>query len=113
MVAVGIPEAKIAKIFNIAEKTLRRHCREELDTGEAVANAAVGKFLFDAATGQETILNKDGTREMRYIGVTSATITAAIFWMKTRAHWKETTLHSGTGPEGTVPIILYESDKRL
>lgn len=45
--------------------------------------------------------------------MTSATITAAIFWMKTRAHWKETMLHSGNGPEGALPIVLYESDKRL
>jgi hypothetical protein len=30
-----------------------------------------------------------------------------------RAHWKELTMHSGTGPEGAVPIVLYESDKQL
>jgi hypothetical protein len=113
MAGLGIQQEKIAAVFGTCEKTLRRHCRVELDTGEAVANTAVGKFLFDAANGKETIVNKDGTRETRYIGVTSATITAAIFWMKTRAHWKETMLHSGNGPEGALPIVLYESDKRL
>ena len=69
--------------------------------------------LFDAATGRETVVNKDGTIEIRHIGVTSATITAAIFWLKTRAHWKELMLHGGNGPEGAIPIVLYESDKQL
>jgi hypothetical protein len=58
-------------------------------------------------------VHEDGTIGLRPIGVNSASVTAAIFWMKTRAHWKETTLHSGNGPEGAVPIVLYESDKRL
>jgi hypothetical protein len=79
MAALGIQQEKIAAIFEISEKTLRRLCRLELDVGEAVANTAVGKFLFDAATGRETIVNKDGTRETRHVGVTSATIAAAIF----------------------------------
>jgi hypothetical protein len=113
MVAVGVPQEKIALVFNVAEKTLRRHCRAELDTGAAVANSAVGRFLYDAATGRETYLKEDGTIGIRHIGVSSATVTAAIFWMKTRAHWKELMLYGGTGPENALPIILYESDKRL
>jgi hypothetical protein len=113
MAALGIQQEKIAAVFDISEKTLRAHCRVELDTGEALANAEVGRFLFDAATGRETIVNKDGERETRHIGVTSATITAAIFWMKTRAHWKELMMHGGPGPGGAVPIVLYESDKDL
>jgi hypothetical protein len=113
MAALGIQEVKIAKVFKVAEKTLRRHCREELDTGEAVANFSVGRFLFDAANGMEPYTKEDGKRGLRYLGVTSATITAAIFWMKTRAHWKELMMHGGTGPENAVPIVLYESDKRL
>jgi len=113
MAALGIQEEKISKIFKVAEKTLRKHCREELDTGEAVANSAVGRFLYDAATGKETYVKEDGTIGIRHIGVSSATVTAAIFWMKTKGHWKETMLHSGNGPEGAVPIVLYESDKLL
>jgi hypothetical protein len=113
MAGLGVQEEKISKIFKIAEKTLRKHCREELDTGEAVANSEVGRFLYDAATGKETIINRDGTRETRHVGVTGATITAAIFWMKTRAHWRELMLHGGEGPNGAVPVVLYESDKDL
>jgi hypothetical protein len=113
MAALGIPQEKIAKVCNVTEKTLRLHCRTELDTAEAVANSSVGRFLYDAANGMEPYLKEDGTRGLRYIGVTGATITAAIFWMKTRAHWKEMLLHGGAGPENALPIVLYESDKRL
>jgi hypothetical protein len=52
MAALGIQQEKIAAVYEISEKTLRRHCRVELDVGAAVANTAVGKFLFDAATGK-------------------------------------------------------------
>ena len=113
MAAVGIPQEKIALVFNVAEKTLRRHCRIELDTGEALANSEVGRFLFDAATGRERYRKEDGSVGLHEIGVTSATVTAAIFWMKTRANWKELFQHGGNGPEGSIPIVLYESDKRL
>lgn len=113
MAALGIPQEKIAKVFKVTEKTLRLYCRTELDTAEALANFAVGNFLYDAATGKQTYLKDDGTIGTHHIGVSSATVTAAIFWMKTRAHWKEMILHGGTGPEGAVPIVLYESDKQL
>ena len=113
MAALGIQQTKIAAVFEISEKILRKHCRVDLDTGEALANTEVGKFLHDAATGKEAYLKDDGTVGIRHIGVSSATVTAAIFWMKTRAHWKELMLHGGNGPEGAVPIVLYESDKRL
>jgi hypothetical protein len=113
MAALGIQEEKISKIFKVTEKTLRRHCRVELDTGEVQANFQVGRFLYDAANGMEAYLDKDGKRALRSVGVTSATVTAAIFWMKTRAHWKEMMLHGGTGPDGALPIVLYEADKRL
>jgi hypothetical protein len=113
MAAFGIPEEKIAIIFRISPKTLRRHCYDELGTGAAIANFEVGRFLHNAATGKETYTKEDGTVGIRNIGITSATVTAAIFWMKTRAHWKEMMLHSGNGPEGALPIVLYESDKRL
>jgi len=51
------------------------------------------------------VVNKNGTIEIRHIGVTSATITAAIFWLKTRAHWRELMLHDGTGPENALPTV--------
>jgi hypothetical protein len=34
-------------------------------------------------------------------------VTAAIFWLKTRAHWKETSVHEVSGPDGG-PIEAIE-----
>lgn len=113
MAGLGIPQEKIAKVFSVTEKTLRLHCRAELDTAEALANFAVGKFLFDTATGKESYVREDGTIGLRPIGVTSATVTAAIFWMKTKCSWRVMMMHGGTGPDGAIPITLYESDKLL
>ena len=78
MAAYGIPEADISGVVGIDPKTLRKHYREELDLGETKANAQVAGFLFNAA--------KNGN------------VTAQIFWLKTRAKWRETPMelqHSG------------------
>src|ERR1700694_4962290 len=79
MAAYGIPEPDIARVTGVDPKTLRKHYREELDLGEAKANAQVAGFLFNAA--------KNGN------------VTAQIFWLKTRAKWRETPFelkHSGS-----------------
>ena len=72
----GIPEADIAGVVGVDAKTLRRHYRNELDHGHTKANARVAENLYRKATG-------DG-REA---------VIAAIFWLKTRARWKETTVN--------------------
>jgi hypothetical protein len=79
MAAYGIPELDIARVVGIDPKTLRKHYREELDLGETKANAQVAGYLFNAA--------KNGN------------VTAQIFWLKTRARWRETPVelrHSGS-----------------
>jgi hypothetical protein len=79
LAAYGIPEADISGVVGIDPKTLRKYYREELDLGETKANAQVAGFLFNAA--------KNGN------------VTAQIFWLKTRAKWRETPLelkHSGS-----------------
>jgi hypothetical protein len=78
MAAYGIPEADISRVAGLDPKTLRKHYRDELDLGETKANAQVAGFLFNAA--------KNGN------------VTARIFWLKTRAKWRETPMelkHSG------------------
>jgi hypothetical protein len=69
LAAYGIPEADIAEMLQIDPKTLRKHYRQELDFGSVKANAQVAGFLFNSA--------KNGN------------VTAQIFWLKTRARWKE------------------------
>jgi hypothetical protein len=79
LAAYGIPAADISGVVGIDSKTLRKHYRDELDLGETKANAQVAGFLFNAA--------KNGN------------VTAQIFWLKTRAKWRETPLelkHSGS-----------------
>ena len=73
MAAYGIPEADIATVIEIDPKTLRRHYRRELDTGHIKANTKVAENLYRKAIGEG--------REA---------VTAAIFWLKTRARWRET-----------------------
>ena len=68
----GVTEADIAGLIGIDEKTLRKHYRSELDGGHVKANAKIAESLFRKAMG-------DG----------SQSVTAAIFWLKTRAGWKE------------------------
>ncbi len=78
LAAYGIPEDNISRVIGVDPKTLRKHYRDELDLGETKANAQVAGFLFNAA--------KNGN------------VTAQIFWLKTRAKWRESPVelkHSG------------------
>ncbi len=84
MAGCGITETDIAQVLAIAPKTLRRHFRVELDTGHIKANAKVAGNLYRLATGSG--------REA---------VTAAIFWLKTRARWSE-----------PVPVRQYPLGKR-
>ena len=71
MAGYGIPELGIARVIGVDPKTLRKHYRSELDLGHIKANSAVAQSLFKKATG-------DGPQS----------VTAAIFWAKTRMGWK-------------------------
>ena len=66
---VGTPQEVIADILSIDPKTLRKHYREELDQSTAKANANMGGTLYNKGMGGD--------------------VTAMIFWMKTRAGWRE------------------------
>jgi hypothetical protein len=88
MAGYGVPEADIAGVLAIDPKTLRKHYRSELDHGHVKANAKVAENLYRKATG-------DG-REA---------VIAAIFWLKTRAGWKETLVQEHTGKNDPVVVI--------
>ncbi len=83
MAGYGIPELGIAKVIGVDPKTLRKHYRSELDLGHLKANSAVAHSLFKKATG-------DGPQS----------VTAAIFWAKTRMGWKETIVNEHGGVDG-------------
>ena len=91
----GVPEAEIAGMMGIDPKTLRKHYRHELDFGHTKANAKVAENLFRKATG-------DGRES----------VTAAIFWLKARARWKETVLNEHGGIDGS-PIEQVTRIERI
>ena len=94
LAGVGVRQDDIAKIIGCAPKTLRKRFRDELDRGVAEANATVSGYLFAAAK--------------------AGNIPAIIFWLKTRAQWREEpALGSplpGPEPEGTSEVVLVLPD---
>src|SRR6267142_6970695 len=69
LAGLGGRQDDIAKFIGCAPKTLRKRFRGELDRGVAEANATISGSLFASAKG--------------------GNVTAQIFWLKTRAHWRE------------------------
>jgi hypothetical protein len=68
--AVGITHEDIASKIEISSDTLVKYYKKELSEGRIDANATIGKGLFEQAKNGNTA--------------------AAMFWLKTRAGWKET-----------------------
>jgi hypothetical protein len=94
LAGVGVRQDDIARIIGCAPKTLRKRCRDDLDRGVAEANAVVSGSLFAAAKGGNVV--------------------AQIFWLKTRAHWRESAAHrdaaSGSDAGGNPPVVLVLPD---
>jgi transposase len=80
LAAVGITHEDIASKLEISADTLVKYYKKELADGRIDANAQVAKGLFDQAKQGNTA--------------------AAIFWLKTRAGWKETNVNEITGADG-------------
>lgn len=72
----GLSPSEIADVVDVDLDRLKAAFPKELGNGHLKANAKVAENLFRKATG-------DG-REA---------VTAAIFWLKTRARWRETSIH--------------------
>ena len=79
MAAYGIPEADIARVLGVSKPT----------------NSKVADFLFYGICGGT---GKPAFKDER------ARVTAAIFWMKTRGGWSETSTHRHTGVANGDPI---------
>lgn len=87
---IGTPQNVIADIIGIDDKTLRLYYRDELDQALARANASVGGALFNKATKGDTA--------------------AMIFWMKTRAGWREKQEIDMTSNGGPLTIQWKNAD---
>ena len=82
--ACGIPEEDIARLIGpkgIDAKTLRKHFRRELDTGQTKATVAVAQKLFQAAMGGHSA--------------------SQMFWLKTRGGWREKDRSADASPPGS------------
>ena len=94
LAGVGVRQDDIARIIGCAPKTLRKRCRDDLDRGVAEANAMVSGSLFAAAKGGNVV--------------------AQIFWLKTRAQWRERAAQSdaasGGDAGGSPPVVLVLPD---
>ncbi|MCW5719222.1 MAG: hypothetical protein KIS68_15485 [Bauldia sp.] len=76
LAAYGTPHKEIARVLRMDLEVLRTDYEEELATGRTKANSRVAEALYRTAIA--------GGREG---------VTAAIFWLKARAGWKETSVH--------------------
>ena len=90
----GVPIKEVAAYIGIDDKTLYKYYKDELENSAIKANANVGKFLYQAASGQAL------TTGATY----SDCVRAAMFWAKTRMGWKETNIQEHTGKDGTALI---------
>lgn len=89
-VRVGIRQDLIASILGISVPTLEKHYRKEIDEATALANAAVGGALFEKAINGDTV--------------------AGMFWMKTRAGWRERSGVELSGPDGgSIPVEIQRT----
>jgi len=98
LASFGVRREDIASYIGIDAKTLRKHYRDELDNSTTKANAAVGKLLYQAASGQAI---KDGASY-------SDCVRAAMFWAKTRMQWRETNHHDVTSSDGSMSPTRIE-----
>ncbi len=73
MVAAGVPDYDVAKVIGVSMPTMRKHFWQELEVGHIMANTKVAQTLFRQATDETN----------------PKSVTAAIFWLKCRAGWKE------------------------
>jgi hypothetical protein len=93
LASYGVNQREIARSIKVNHTTLVKHYRDELDLGSTEANAKVAKTLYNKATDPD---------------MTGPSVTAAIFWLKTRARWKDTTDIDVTSSDGSLKAIAWK-----
>jgi hypothetical protein len=93
----GLPAADIACVLSIEPDELQATYAHELQSGGIKANARVAESLYRKAIGD----GREG-------------VTAAIFWLKTRARWKETSVHEhGAHDSSPMTFTVTYDDRKL
>ncbi len=85
--ALGVTHEDIALRLKISADTLTKYYQDQLDEGRIDANSAIAGTLFQQAKNGNTA--------------------AAIFWLKTRARWKETDRHEIAGADGRDLVVKW------
>jgi hypothetical protein len=78
----GFPHDKICLAVDIGTRTLETHYKHELQAGSLLATAEIAGTLYEKAKAGDT--------------------TACIFWMKTRAGWRENVSLDHTSSDGSM-----------
>lgn len=86
---LGRTDEEIAKVLGVSCDTLTRHFPEELKAGRDAANANMARALYENGI--------------------SGNVAAQIFWMKTRAGWKE--VDEQPKQSGTTVFNYFGSEK--
>ncbi len=95
MASVGTQQDIIALVLGIGETTLKKYYADELTLSGHQATAKVGAALYNSAIGgvvtvDKIIRDKDGNeRIVPFRMHIPPSVIAQIFWMKTRAGWKD------------------------
>ena len=82
--AFGLTTEQVGIVLGVSKGTVEKHFRIELSRGDIKANAMVAQNLFRTATE----------------GRGMVALTAQIFWLKTRARWREVDRLEVTGADG-------------
>lgn len=85
-VACGLTQEQISGLVGVSTDTLQRHCRLELDNGLVHANAKVAATLFQKAMAGDN--------------------SCMIFWLKTRAGWRDVSAVEVTGKDGAAIEVI-------
>lgn len=108
LAAFGLPPDEICRIiFNpnssqpISRKTLQKYFRQELEAGAVKATSKVADTLYRQAVGAPAAYDKKG-RLLR--AERPPVLSAAIFWMKTRARLEELALAQRDAAEPSIVI---------
>jgi hypothetical protein len=107
MIANGIKRDVVAEVIGVSERKLASVYASEIRVASAKANSNVAQSLYQKAMGNGP-----------------AAVTAAIFWLKCRAHWKEVDPNAGGaggggggGPgginNGGIAVQIAKDDFRL
>ena len=100
LASFGVTQEDIATFIGISKPTLAKYYSDELRVSSIKANATVGKYLYNLASGMAL---KNGATH----GDCSR---AAMFWMKTRAGWREKQDVNLTSNDGPLTIHWKNAD---